>query len=172
MSLWQISADGSKSEALLLMKPYSGGLDWPAWSPDGTEIAFVSFASGVSQVHLLNVRLKQERELTSVSDGAYDPSWSPDGKYVAYAARENGQSYLAVNRRADNSQHRLPIAGTLRSPTWSPQGESLAFIRQNGDQFDAQITEISFGDAVSASGVRSIDGSQGIDATAGLSWTT
>ena len=170
MSLWQTTPDGTKVEPLLLTRPYSGGVDWPTWSPNGSDIAFVSFSSGVSQIHVLNLRQKQERELSNGPAGAYDPAWSPDGKFVAFVARGEQQGYLALARVSDGSIHRLPIEGILRSPTWSPGGDTMAFIRQNGDRFDVQITRLRLDGDTGAAAPSAIDETQGIDPTAGLSW--
>ncbi len=171
MSLWQVSADGTRIEPLVLMKPYSGGVDWPTWAPNGSEIAYVSFAGSATQVRAFNLRQKSERDLTTEPNGAYDPAWSPDGSFLAYVVRGGSQSHIAILRFKDGTRYQLNLEGTLRSPTWSPHGDSLAYIRQQGDRFEVQVAALTIGADVKASGPVSLPGTDGVDAAAGLSWT-
>ena len=74
--------------------------DQPSWSPDGTELAFVSGRGDKSQVFVLpTTGLGGEaRAVTSMPNGAHSPAWSPDGKQIAYLSplraeeRENEDS--------------------------------------------------------------------------------
>lgn len=58
----------------------------PRWSPDGTQLAFVSKRGDKAQVYLLPVAAPggEARALTQTLHGASAPSWSPDGKWLAY----------------------------------------------------------------------------------------
>jgi Tol biopolymer transport system component len=54
---------------------------YPAWSPDGEKIAFVSLASDDFGMHVVNPNGSSDRNL---GFGVY-PSWSPDGKRILFA---------------------------------------------------------------------------------------
>ena len=55
----------------------------PRWSPDGTQLVFVSTRHEMKpQLFLIEVAGGEARRLTSVADGATSPLWSPDGKQL------------------------------------------------------------------------------------------
>nr|WP_263324653.1 S9 family peptidase [Neobacillus sp. Marseille-Q6967] len=56
----------------------------PHWSPDGTELAFVSNRSGKNQIYLLSIKGGEARQVTSLPSGASNPVWSPDGTKLAF----------------------------------------------------------------------------------------
>ncbi|MFB5662152.1 S9 family peptidase [Alteribacillus sp. HJP-4] len=57
----------------------------PRWSPDGSELAFVSERSGTPQIWLLPTSGGEPRKLTSVKNGASEPVWSPNGRYILFS---------------------------------------------------------------------------------------
>jgi dipeptidyl aminopeptidase/acylaminoacyl peptidase len=60
----------------------------PRWSPDGTQLAFLSDRGGEErQLYVMPVRGGEPRQLTSVSGHAGPASWSPDGTKIAFSAR-------------------------------------------------------------------------------------
>jgi dipeptidyl aminopeptidase/acylaminoacyl peptidase len=59
----------------------------PRWSPDGTQLAFVSTRhEGKPQLFLIGVRGGEAQRLTSVPEGATSPLWSPDGRQLCYTS--------------------------------------------------------------------------------------
>src|SRR6059058_2213723 len=60
----------------------------PAWSPDGSTIAFVSDRTDKRQIYLINPRAGEADALTSAEDGVSAFEWSPDGRSIAYTARD------------------------------------------------------------------------------------
>ena len=60
-----------------------------AWSPDGKQIAFLSNASGQTELYVADVSGGGARKLTSVTGYLAAPSWSPDGKSIAFLFTEN-----------------------------------------------------------------------------------
>ncbi|WP_433275564.1 serine hydrolase [Pseudonocardia xinjiangensis] len=98
----------------------------PAWSPDGTHVAFLRTAHGAPQVWLLDVRGGEPEPLTTLPMGAGAPVWSPDGTRIAFAAAvdlaaDAGESDEARARRdtapvvADRLDLQADGAGLLRS---------------------------------------------------------
>src|SRR5205814_1146388 len=60
----------------------------PAWSPDGSKIAFISDRSDKNQIYVISPSGGEAEALTSVEDGVNRFEWSPDGKQIAYTATE------------------------------------------------------------------------------------
>jgi Tol biopolymer transport system component len=102
----------------------------PAWSPDGSTIAYVHRAPGTSIRELWLVRPdgSQPRGLTKLGGVAQGPSWSPDGQQLVFSAnvREGGFDIYTV--RADGKGvHSLTSGEDAFEPAWSPDGETVAF---------------------------------------------
>ncbi len=72
------------------------------WTPDGTRLSFLAFASEVPQVFAVDVRGGEARALTSAPQGVGDYAWSPDGSRLAYLAPEP-PSAEEEKRRKDKS---------------------------------------------------------------------
>jgi Tol biopolymer transport system component len=88
-SIYIINADGTGEVALLASA--HGDFD-PAWSPDGTRIAFTSLRDGYQQIYTINLASSEITRITETSNEitARQPAWSPDGLMLAYAARRLG----------------------------------------------------------------------------------
>ena len=56
----------------------------PRWSPDGTRLAYVTTASGSSQIHVRWMDTGQEAQLTHLTKSPAGLSWSPDGDQLAF----------------------------------------------------------------------------------------
>ncbi len=65
---------------------YAGNVRSPRWSPDGATLAFLSNASGATQVWLLDQSTGDLRRLTDTPLGVSDYTWSPDGHAIAFIA--------------------------------------------------------------------------------------
>src|SRR5436853_7130723 len=60
----------------------------PAWSPDGSRLAFTSDRTDKRQIYLINPAGGEAEPLTTLEDGVGSFAWAPDGKSIAYAATE------------------------------------------------------------------------------------
>ncbi|PJF32724.1 MAG: S9 family peptidase [Phototrophicales bacterium] len=85
-NLWISPIRGGKARQLTR----SGKDSQPRWSPDGTQLAFVSGRDGKPQIYLLPMTVGGEaRPLTSMMNGATAPAWSPNGDYIAFLSATN-----------------------------------------------------------------------------------
>ena len=118
--------------------------EWgPAWSPDGTRIAFSSDRDGIPQVYVMAADGSNLRRLSDVW-GEY-PSWSPDGSTIAFESYVGGTTpfgdpdYDVFVMDADGRRERN-ITNDPESydgyPTWSPDGGRIAFQSTRGTPRD------------------------------------
>ena len=107
--------------------------DWdPAWSDDGSMLAFTSHRSGNSDVWVLNVVESDEEampvNLTDNPAWDYSPSWSPSGQSVAFVSERDGDSEIFVQNLESDSALQLTFNSEMdHRPAWSPDGKMIAF---------------------------------------------
>jgi dipeptidyl aminopeptidase/acylaminoacyl peptidase len=76
----------SGSEAPIQLTTAKEGASQPAWSPDGTKLAFVRAVDGKSQVFILSLKGGEPQQITKHKYGASNPKWSEDGKKILFSA--------------------------------------------------------------------------------------
>ncbi|HET9707277.1 MAG TPA: Ig-like domain-containing protein, partial [Gemmatimonadales bacterium] len=101
----------------------------PAWSPDGTKIAFESVPPTGSHYNWAIYVMNADGSGVTVLPGpGYSPAWSPDGTMIA-GAYGTGGGYSIFVMRADGSG-RVVLHESLYGigePAWSPDGTKIAF---------------------------------------------
>ena len=99
----------------------------PAWSPDGSEIAFVRFQDGNEDIYVMRSDGGGVHRLTA--DGASSsPAWSPDGTRIAVARETPGNADIYL-MDPDGTHVTNLTNDPLReyTPAWSPDGTRIAF---------------------------------------------
>ncbi|WP_240759942.1 alpha/beta hydrolase family protein, partial [Phytoactinopolyspora endophytica] len=79
----------------------------PAWSPDGSHLAFLRVVDGPAQLWVLPLDGGEAERLTSLPAGAGEPVWSPDGTRMAFVAAVD---MLAVPGEDDAARARRAVA--------------------------------------------------------------
>jgi hypothetical protein len=102
----------------------------PAWSPDGTKIAFGSNRDHeAGEVHVMDADGTDVTRLTDNLSFDGEPAWSPDGTKIAFATdRDGGQPDIWVmDADGDNQVQLTDDPGADNEPSWSSDGERIAF---------------------------------------------
>ena len=115
----------------------SGAHDkWPSWSPDGSQIAFISDKTGEEELYLIpQDGSKPAEQITNGGTAMrYAPEWAPDGKRIAFSDKDGKLYVLTLADRKIIEVTDTP-RGQIRDYTWSPRGNFLAFTMANQNQF-------------------------------------
>ena len=105
----------------------------PAWTPDGRQLAYVSFEQGNSAIYLQDVATGS-RELLSSGKGINGaPSFSPDGSRMALTLSRSGNPEIYVRDMATGRTEQLTQHWSIDTePVWSPDGRYIYFTSDRG----------------------------------------
>ncbi|MEP6983953.1 MAG: RHS repeat-associated core domain-containing protein [Chloroflexota bacterium] len=128
----------------------SGAQDlYPYWSPDDSQIVFVSDRAGVvptkfTDLYIMDADGSNQSRLTDFSGYAYSPTWSPDGKQICFIFKQNGipDKYDLYLINTDGSNRRLLYSNPSLSVSrgvFSPDGQWIAFSASDDNFVTADI---------------------------------
>ena len=114
---------------------------FPAWSPDGKYIAYLSDASGEYALHVQNTASGSTKEITLDGSGFYgNLHWSPDSKKISYV--DNGRTIyvtqIAAGTTTKIGQDDLFVPGDLRElfSDWSFDSNWIAYTKITATNFE------------------------------------
>ncbi|MGI8785982.1 MAG: protein kinase domain-containing protein [Acidobacteriota bacterium] len=101
----------------------------PAYSPDGTKIAFSSSRTGHEEIWVCGSDGSNPVQLTSLKGpSASWPRWSPDGQLIAFHTNPTRKGDIYVVNAAGGNPRRLTTnPETDQAPSWSRDGKSIYF---------------------------------------------
>ncbi|WP_264569446.1 Tol-Pal system beta propeller repeat protein TolB [Rhodoferax antarcticus] len=128
--LWVADSDGENAQsALASPEPIIS----PAWSPDGNQLAYVSFESRKPVVYVHNIGSGKRRLIANFKGSNSAPAWSPDGKTLAVTLSRDGGSQLFLLSAAGGEPRRLIQSGSIDTePVFSPDGRHIYFVSDRG----------------------------------------
>lgn len=105
----------------------------PAWSPDGNQIAYVSFESSRPAIYRQNLQTGAREQLTNFRGLNGAPAWSPDGRSMAMVLSKDGSPDIYIMNLASKQLTRVTRHYAIDTePTWMPDGKSLLFTSDRG----------------------------------------
>jgi Tol biopolymer transport system component len=137
-SIYAINADGSGLQRLTT----SLGDAAPAWSADGSQIAFAGYQEGIRSVYVMSATGSNVTRRTDGLLTRWHPelTWSPNGSAIGFAATW-GASF-AIFDHANGAVTRRSNLGV--QPSWSPDGRQIAFVASGpeNDQVNVHTSNV------------------------------
>jgi len=126
---------------------HPGDDHYPAWSPDGKQIAFVSNRDGgkASAIYVMDTAGNNLRRLTNDAKLTWvdSPDWSPNGKQIVFTsividkgAKGKSSEIYVINVDGKNPRQMTkdPKLTWTESPKWSPDGRQFVFTGKAGNE--------------------------------------
>ena len=105
----------------------------PAWSPNGREVAYVSFESQKAVVWVQDVATGKRTMVANFRGSNSAPAWSPDGSELAVTLSRDAPAQIYVMPRAGGVPRRLTTSPAIDTePVFSPDGRQVYFVSDRG----------------------------------------
>jgi serine/threonine protein kinase/Tol biopolymer transport system component len=136
--IYMINTDGT---GLQLITTMENGACQPSWSPDGSQLVFISpcltraeFYDAAyyndASLYMINADGTELKQLTTIPGSDYDPAWAPDGKRIAFTSLRDGRKEIYVLTIESGALTRLTTSkGDIENiqPAWSPFSNQIAY---------------------------------------------
>lgn len=81
----------------------------PVWSPDGTKIAYVSWANETPDIFIMDANGKNDKRLTNGPIRDESPQWSRDGKYIYFNSNRDMSLNHEIYRMTPDGKNQTPL---------------------------------------------------------------
>lgn len=123
---------------------------FPAWSPDGNEIAFVSKRDGTQRLYVMNRFGEAVRPLAVFNGSSWDMAWSPDSAKLAFTASErymdDVEELVIADVLTGDVQWITDNELTDSAPDWSPDGTRVIWSSGNYENSQIMLYNVDTGE--------------------------
>lgn len=127
-----IVADADGQNPVPVFK-YNQPIISPAWSPDGSKLAYVSFEKNKPVIFEQTLKTGARRAVASFRGSNSAPAYAPDGSRLVVAlSREGGTQLYSINLATLQSTRITNTAGIDTEPAFSADGQWLYFTSDRG----------------------------------------
>ncbi|MEO5795676.1 MAG: Tol-Pal system beta propeller repeat protein TolB [Rhodoferax sp.] len=129
-TLWVADADGENSQTALA-SPES--IISPAWSPNGMQLAYVSFEARKPVIYVHDVATGKRRLVANFKGSNSAPAWAPDGRSLAVTlSRDGGSQIYSIDANGGEPRRLTQSSGIDTEPKYSADGKSIYFVSDRG----------------------------------------
>ena len=122
----QIADSDGANPRTVLESPYP--IMSPSWSPDGGQLAYVSFEGNRSAIWVQDLGTGERFQLTDFPGINGAPAWSPRGDKIAVTLSKGGNPDIYVIDLDTRRSTQFTRSGAIDTePTWYPDNRSIAF---------------------------------------------
>jgi Tol biopolymer transport system component len=133
---------------------------WPAFSPDGKQIAF-NIGGGTGGIFVMGATGESTRRLT---DFGSNPAWSPDGRHIVFCTEEVRTAYNTFTESTlwsvdvnGGTPTKLDVGVAAFQPAWSPSGQRITFWTNTNGQRDLGTIAAAGGQRVMVTSDAAVD---------------
>jgi TolB protein len=148
----QICLYSLDSSRMISFPRFRGTNSSPAFSPDGSHLAFMSSSAGAPAIFVSDADGGKAHGITYSNGVDTSPAWNPKtGNQIVFVSDRAGDPVLYTMNSDGTNVQRIPMAdkGYVVDPSWAPNGQLLAFCwRRPSGNFDIYIMDIASGQLV------------------------
>ena len=129
-TLWVADSDGEGAQAALASpEPIIS----PSWSPNGHQLAYVSFESRKPVIYVHEIATGRRRVLANFRGSNSAPAWAPDGRsLIATLSRDGGSQLFRIDMASGEARRLTTSVGIDTEPAFSADGTALYFVSDRG----------------------------------------
>jgi len=134
-------ADGGRPQVLLESRE---PIMSPSWSPDASQIAYVSFESTRPRIYIQNLSTGARERITDFPGLNSSPVWSPDGSKMAMVLSKDGNPDIYVMDMRTRQLKKVTTHFAVDTePSWMPDSKSIVYTSEQGGANRPQVRQLT-----------------------------
>jgi Tol biopolymer transport system component len=142
--IWVMHPDGSE-QTNLTNTPELNEMS-PAWSPDGTRIAYIEGTNYTYSIMVMNADGTSQAPIVQEPSYQFGPTWSADGTQIAFVREVPGGvitlqfDILVININGTGETNITNSDYGELDPAWSPDGSKIAFAGVRPEMWNGELS--------------------------------